>query len=148
MSPSDTEKNVIEKTLIETSAGKIDGQKSQIVNDVAKAITRIPFTSLPQIQVKSAPSSTQLAGGLGGAIGSDLRRAHNQLIFVEFGGKLSSLNLFKPAVVISSGITVLVRARQWADKRGWQLELRNPSPQVLRVMQLTRVLDVLGISSA
>src|SRR5947209_18863389 len=89
MSPSDTEKNVIEKTLIETSAGKTDDQKSQIVNDVAKAITRIPLTSLPQIQVKSTPSSTQLAGGLGGAIGSDLRRAHNQLIFVEFGGKLS-----------------------------------------------------------
>src|SRR5947209_13302501 len=106
MSPSDTEKNVIEKTLIETSAGKIDGQKSQIVNDVAKAITRIPFTSLPQIQVKSAPSSTQLAGGLGGAIGSDLRRAHNQLIFVEFGGTPSTANLFKTAVVISSGITV------------------------------------------
>lgn len=53
------------------------------------------------------PSSTQLVGSLGGAIGSDLRRSYNQLIFVEFDGKLSSVNLFEPAVIVSSGMAAL-----------------------------------------
>ncbi len=50
---------------------------------------------------------TQLATGLAGAIGSDFRRSRGQLIFVEYGGKLSCLNLFRTATVISSGATVL-----------------------------------------
>ena len=36
------------------------------------------------------PTSTQLVTGLAGAIGCDFRTAQNQLIFVEYGGKLSS----------------------------------------------------------
>ena len=40
-------------------------------------------------------SYTVLASGLGGAIGCDLRRAQNQLLFVEYNGKLSRLNLFR-----------------------------------------------------
>jgi len=52
-------------------------------------------------------SSTQLVTGLGGAIGSDLRSAHNQLVFVEFAGKLSRLNLFRPATIVSTGTKVL-----------------------------------------
>src|SRR5712691_7826694 len=36
---------------------------------------------------------TDLAKGLAGAIGSDFRSGSNQLLFVEFGGKLSSLDL-------------------------------------------------------
>lgn len=50
---------------------------------------------------------TQLANGLAGAIGSSFRSTQNQLLFVEFGGKLSRLNLFPSASVISSGLAVL-----------------------------------------
>jgi len=52
-------------------------------------------------------SFTTLVTGLGGAIGCDLRRAQNQLLFVEFGGKLSRLNLFRTGAIVSSGIGVL-----------------------------------------
>ena len=50
--------------------------------------------------------STQLASGLSGAIGSDYRRTGNELIFVEFGGKLSTVKL-GPVSVIASGSTTL-----------------------------------------
>ena len=52
-------------------------------------------------------SFTTLATGLGGAIGCDLRRAQNQLLFVEFNGKLSRLNLFRTGTIVSSGTAVL-----------------------------------------
>ena len=53
-------------------------------------------------------SPKQLVGGLGGAIGSDFRRTLNQLIFVEFGGKLSRLNLTRTATVVTSGSATLL----------------------------------------
>jgi hypothetical protein len=54
------------------------------------------------------PTSTQLVTGLGGAIGCDFRTALNQLIFVEYSGKLSTLDLFPtPTVVASAPSTVL-----------------------------------------
>ena len=54
------------------------------------------------------PTSTQLVTGLSGAIGCDFRAAQNQLIFVEFGGKLSTLDLFPAAsIVAQSPSTVL-----------------------------------------
>ena len=37
-------------------------------------------------------SPIQLVTGLAGAIGCDFRSAHNQLLFVEFAGKLSRLS--------------------------------------------------------
>jgi hypothetical protein len=49
----------------------------------------------------------QLKSGLGGAIGSDFRSAQNQLVFVEYAGKLSAFNLFSPFVVVSSGAITL-----------------------------------------
>lgn len=49
---------------------------------------------------------TQLASGLAGAIGSDYRRNGNELIFVEFGGKLSTVKL-GPATIVNSGRTTL-----------------------------------------
>src|SRR5215831_14386096 len=52
-------------------------------------------------------SGKVLATGLAGAIGCDLRRTLNQLVFVEFGGKLSRLNLFRSATVVNQGTTVL-----------------------------------------
>jgi hypothetical protein len=46
--------------------------------------------------------------GLGGAIGCDFRTSLNQLIFVEYSGKLSTLDLFPtPTVVASFPSTVL-----------------------------------------
>ena len=55
------------------------------------------------------PTSTQLASGLGGAIGCDFRTAQNQLVFVEYAtGKLSALNLFPPSTIVAqSASTVL-----------------------------------------
>lgn len=50
---------------------------------------------------------TPLATGLAGAIGSDFRPAHAQLVFVEFGGNLSRLNLFRSATKVSSGTAIL-----------------------------------------
>ena len=52
-------------------------------------------------------SQTQLVSGLAGAIGCSFRSAQNQLVFVEYGGKLSRLNLFAPAVIVSQGSAVL-----------------------------------------
>jgi hypothetical protein len=40
-----------------------------------------------------APTQTQLQAGLGGAIGSAFNASQNQLIFVEYNGKLSSLTV-------------------------------------------------------
>jgi hypothetical protein len=54
------------------------------------------------------PTPVQLIGGLSGAIGSDFRRSLNQLIFVEFGGKLSRLNLTRTATVVTSGSATLL----------------------------------------
>lgn len=48
-----------------------------------------------------------LVSGLGGAIGSDFRRAQNQLVFVEYSGKLSRLNLYRTGTVVSSASAVL-----------------------------------------
>jgi len=53
------------------------------------------------------PTPVQLVTGLGGAIGCDFRRAQNQLVFVEYNGKLSRLNLFRTGTVVSSGTIVL-----------------------------------------
>jgi hypothetical protein len=52
-------------------------------------------------------TQVQLVSGLGGAIGSDFRRTQNQLLFVEFNGKLSRLNLFRTATTVSSGSILL-----------------------------------------
>ena len=43
------------------------------------------------------PTQTQLQTGLGGAIGCDFRTAQNELIFIEYNGKLSALTV-APAV--------------------------------------------------
>ncbi len=62
-------------------------------------------------------SQTQLVSGLAGAIGCSFRSTHNQLVFVEYGGKLSRLNLFAPAVIVSQGSAVL--------KGTWTFDLDN-----------------------
>ncbi|MBV9783186.1 MAG: hypothetical protein JO264_05145 [Acidisphaera sp.] len=51
--------------------------------------------------------TTQLVGGLAGAIGCDFLPAQNRLLFVEYGGKLSKLDLFPAMSVVSQGTTEL-----------------------------------------
>ena len=56
----------------------------------------------------TTPSTEQRATGLGGAIGCSFRQAHNDLIFVEFAGRLSRLSLVRPvAATVSSGTATL-----------------------------------------
>ena len=50
--------------------------------------------------------TTQVASGLAGAIGSDYRRTSNELIFVEFGGKLSTVKL-GPVTIVAADTTTL-----------------------------------------
>ncbi len=58
--------------------------------------------------VLTTPSTEQRATGLGGAIGCSYRQAHNDLIFVEFAGRLSRLSLVRPvAATVSSGTATL-----------------------------------------
>lgn len=52
-------------------------------------------------------ASTQLASGLAGAIGCDYRQSRNQLDFVEFGGKVSRINLIPAAAVVSTGTKII-----------------------------------------
>jgi hypothetical protein len=46
-------------------------------------------------------TTTQLIGGLEGAIGSELLPAQNRLVFVEYGGRLSGYDLFPAAIIVS-----------------------------------------------
>lgn len=62
--------------------------------------------SLFSAGIQSA-ASQQLVNGLGGAIGSDYRPAGHQLVFVEFNGKLSRLNLIPSASTLSTGTVTL-----------------------------------------
>jgi hypothetical protein len=62
-------------------------------------------------------SQTQLVSGLAGAIGCSFRSTQNQLVFVEYGGKLSRLNLIPSAAIVSKGTTVL--------KGTWAFDLDN-----------------------
>ncbi len=56
----------------------------------------------------ATPTTQRRVTGLAGAIGCSYRQAHNDLIFVEFGGKLSQLKLVRPAVAtVSSGTTTI-----------------------------------------
>ena len=52
-------------------------------------------------------TEVQLVAGLAGAIGSSYRPTHSQLVFVEYGGKLSRFNLFPAATVVSQGTATL-----------------------------------------
>ena len=64
------------------------------------------------------PAPQPIATGLSGAIGSHFQNDVNQLFFVEYGGKISRLDLIRPAAaVVSSGTTVL--------KGTWTFNLDN-----------------------
>jgi hypothetical protein len=77
--------------------------------DAGIPVPPFPHPPIPHPPIPvPAPVITQLpTPSLGGAIGCDFRAGLNQLLFVEFSGNLSRLDLFPPATVISSGTTVL-----------------------------------------
>jgi hypothetical protein len=54
-------------------------------------------------------ATTQLATGLGGAIGCDFRNVQQQLVFAEYSGKLSAVNLFPAATVVDSGVNTILK---------------------------------------
>lgn len=63
---------------------------------------------LPGLVAGPAPTITPLPSPqLGGAVGCDFRKGPNQLLFVEFAGNLSRMDLFPTATVLASGTTVL-----------------------------------------
>ena len=51
---------------------------------------------------------TQLATGLGGAIGSDYVQSRNEVYFVEYNGKVSVIDLVRPLVSIVSQGTIVI----------------------------------------
>jgi hypothetical protein len=55
------------------------------------------------------PTSTQLVTGLAGAIGCDFQQAQNRLYFVEYGGKLSSLDLFPTATIVAKSASTVLK---------------------------------------
>ncbi len=60
------------------------------------AITTLPPTRAPIVPIITptpAPAQTVLQTGLGGAIGCDFSPLHNELVFVEYSGNLSSLTV-------------------------------------------------------
>jgi hypothetical protein len=55
-------------------------------------------------------TATQLAAGLGGAIGCDFRNTQQQLIFVEYAtGKLSALSLFPAATIVAQSASTILK---------------------------------------
>ncbi len=53
------------------------------------------------------PTPIELVSGLAGAIGCDFRQSNNQLVFVEYGGKLSTYDIFPAATIMSQGSAIL-----------------------------------------
>ncbi len=54
-------------------------------------------------------TSIQLATGLAGAIGCDYRGTSDQLFFVEYGGKVSVLDLVRPVSAIVSQESIILK---------------------------------------
>ena len=76
-------------------------------------------------------TTKELASGLGGAIGSHYRNDTNQLFFVEYAGRISRLDLIRPAAaVVSSGTTVLRGTFSFNFDNGVQGGLSTPGVDV------------------
>jgi len=60
-----------------------------------------------QIEQDDEMTTTQLIGGLEGAIGSAFVPAQNRLLFVGYGGRLSRYDRFPAAAIVSQGSAVL-----------------------------------------
>jgi len=73
-------------------------------------------------------TTTQLIGGLEGAIGSDFVAAQKRLLFVEYGGRLSRYDLFPAATIVSQGSTVLKGTFHFDLDNGTQALPGAPTP--------------------
>jgi anti-sigma B factor antagonist len=56
----------------------------------------------------------------------------------------TTLDLSCISFIDSTGIALLVSISKTARAHGWRLELRDPSPQVDRLIKLTGVIELLG----
>ena len=93
------------------------------------------------------PTSTQLVTGLAGAIGCDFRTAQNQLIFVEYGGKLSTLDLFPVATIVAQSASTVLKGTFLFDfDTGVQGGL-SPNADVFWE-QMTAVLRQMAVSNS
>lgn len=70
-------------------------------------IDRLALFAADTADASLAPAAETLATGLAGAIGSDYRPAGHHLLFVEYGGKVSRLNLIPSYSIVSSGTATL-----------------------------------------
>jgi len=86
-------------------------------------------------------TEVQLVAGLAGAIGSDYRPTHSQLVFVEYGGQASRFNLFpggdgrKPGTATPQGhLDVRSRCRRRRRTGAKRRHLWDQQTHVLRQM--------------
>lgn len=61
-------------------------------------------------------------------------------------GVATALDLSRIDLMDSSGLLVLIRADRVARTNGWTLELRTPSAEVRRILEVTGALGFLAIS--
>jgi hypothetical protein len=86
-------------------------------------------------------TTSQLATGLGGAIGSDYRRTHNQLFFVEYNGKISRLDLVRALEkVVFSGVVLMpadssIDLQDGTSVHGGHIRWDHTSPTKAAVMR-------------
>jgi len=73
-------------------------------------------------------TTTQLIGGLEGAIGSDFVQAQKRLLFVEYGGRLSRYDLFPAATIVSHGTALLKGTFHFDLDNGTQALPGAPTP--------------------
>jgi anti-sigma B factor antagonist len=67
-----------------------------------------------------------------------------QRLLRALGDSDTVLDLSSVTFIDSTGIALLVAVSKAARENGWRLELRDPSPHVERLINLTRVDDLLG----
>ena len=95
---------------------------------------------MPQVVWPGSRDARVAGGGLEAAAAPRL----DELMCAE---RETVLDLSALTFMDSTGIAVLIRAERLARANGWNLEIRNPSPQALRVVQLSGVVGHLGLST-
>ena len=103
----------------------MDQSSSQAAAEMATTDT-VQLGGMSMFALQSA-AAQQLVSGLGGAIGSDYRAAGHQLVFVEFDGKLSRLNLIPGASQLSTGTFTIQGTYHFDFDAGIQQTTGGPS---------------------
>jgi anti-anti-sigma factor len=86
-------------------------------------------------------SNIRVTGAIDLATATELRRRLNAVIAAVTGDV--DLDLSDVAFLDSSGLAVMLAARQGLNDKHHRLTVRNPSKPVLRVLELSGTLDVL-----